>query len=59
VELVDLTEGVEAEITIQAGEDLIMTLERSLRPEVERPSSTRSKISLKAEDTVLNLVIAA
>ncbi len=54
-----LSEEVEAEVTVRGRERFIKILESSLRPEVERPSSTRTRTSLKAEGPVLKLEIIA
>ena len=54
-----LSEEVEAEVTVRGREGFIRILESSLRPEVERPSSTRTSASLKAEGSVLKLEIIA
>jgi len=54
-----LSEEVEAEVTVRGREGFIRILESSLRPEVERPSSTRTRASLKAEGSVLKLEIIA
>ena len=54
-----LSEEVEAEVTVRGREGFIRILESSLRPEVERPSSARTRASLKAEGSVLKLEIIA
>ena len=44
----ELTESVSAEVGIEVPEDLVNILLGAIQPEVERPSSSRSEVSVRA-----------
>lgn len=54
-----LTVEAHADVEIEVPEELANILLLSLQPEVERPSSVRSSVSIKAMGRILNLRIRA
>lgn len=49
----------DAEITIDAVEELVQIIEKSLHPEVEQPISERSKVEITTENSELRIRVKA
>ena len=55
----DLSQGVEAEVTIGASPEIVRVLQGALQPEAEKPSSDRSAIEISGEACALRMRLSA